>query len=202
MPEEIIGSVWSECSVFVCLSHFIISDKSIKREMSLVRSGVSGEMSLGLPWSIRKYNYRSCFYENIILSWHIILWIGGKVFIWNPHVHRAVSATRQVRIAACNSHFPLGTRVTSWPVLHCVFQVSWVAQMKPHVQGYEKKSVGMSFVPVLTSVQGFSVCVPYPTNCLLTVCGAASFIQTVFLLNHALYGSHMCVLVTHRFIFM
>ena len=73
MPEEIIGSVWSECSVFVCLAHFIISDKSIKREMSLVRSGVSGEMSLGLPWSIRKYNYRSYFYENIILSWHIIM---------------------------------------------------------------------------------------------------------------------------------
>ena len=28
-PEEISGSVWPVCSVFVCLSHFIISDKSI-----------------------------------------------------------------------------------------------------------------------------------------------------------------------------
>ena len=79
-----------------------------QREMSLVRSGVSGEMSLGLPWSIRKYNYRSYFYENIILAWHIILWIGGKIYIWEPHVHQTVTATRQMRIAACNSYFPFG----------------------------------------------------------------------------------------------
>ena len=41
-----------------------------------------------------------------------------------------------------------------------------------------------------------------PTCCSLTVCDTAPFVQTVIMTNHALYVSHLSVLVAHPYIFM
>ena len=182
---------------FLCVLP-ISSPQEHQREMSLVRSGVSGEMSLGLPWSIRKYNYRSCFYENIILSWHIILWIGGKIYIWKPHVHQTVSATCQLRMAVCNSHFPLGTRVTCSTL--CISGILGCPDETPCSRLWEEKC-GYVLCSCFDFRSGV-LCVCSIPNKLLVNLVWHSAVRSVFLLNHALYGSHMCVLVTHRYIFM